>query len=47
MAELSEGSATQSMQDQFADIKKVVSTADATFEKDMKVAMEAFEKASK
>lgn len=47
MMELSEGPANQPMIDQFAELKKQISVADATFDKDMKAAMEAFEKALK
>jgi photosystem II stability/assembly factor-like uncharacterized protein len=46
MMESSEGPATQSMVDQFAELKKQMSVADAAFEKDMKAAVEAFDKAS-
>jgi photosystem II stability/assembly factor-like uncharacterized protein len=45
MSEQSEGPATQSMKDQFAEIKKAMSTADAAFEKELKAAMTAFEQA--
>jgi hypothetical protein len=47
MAELSEGPATKSMKDQFADLKKEMATADATYGKDIKAAIKEFEKASK
>ena len=46
MMESSEGPATQSMIDQFADLKAQMSAADAAFEKDMKAAMAAFDSAS-
>jgi hypothetical protein len=47
MAELSEGPATQSMKDQFAEIKKVMTAEDATYEKNMKKALAKFEKATR
>ena len=43
--ELSEGPANQPMIDHFSDLKKQMSAADSTFDKDMKAAMKAFEKA--
>ncbi len=45
MAELSEGPATQSMKDQFTDIKKVISAADTAFKDDLEVAIKAFDRA--
>lgn len=46
MMELSEGPANQPMLDQFVAIKKKMAAADAQYDKDIEVAMEAFNKAA-
>ncbi len=47
MMEHSEGPANQPMLDQFAEIKKKMAVADATYDKDIKAAMAAFKRAVK
>ena len=47
MMEQTEGPPNQPSLDQLGKLKKIMADADATYEKDIKEAMEAFEKASK